>query len=193
MENIEKIARFEEAINKESEAKAKAVLSAAENRAREAVSSADDVYLEKVYNFVSTETKNIKRKYAKLVSQKEFEASKSVFAHRSQAVEAFFEDMAKEISDFAKTPEYQQDLANLLSEIEKENGFASDTVAYVKAEDAEAVKKLYPSLNVKADKKIKLGGVTVFYPNKSLYIDKTFDSAFEQQKDEFVNNGLMQL
>ncbi len=193
MENIEKIARFEEAINKESEAKAKAVISAAEHRAKESVSSADDVYLEKVYNFVSTETKNIKRKYAKLVSQKEFEASKTVFVHRNRAVEAFFEDMAKEISDFSKTPEYQQDLANLLSEIEKENGFASDTVAYVKAEDAEAVKKLYPSLNVKADKKIKLGGVTVFYPNKSLYIDKTFDSAFEQQKEEFVNNGLMQL
>lgn len=193
MENIEIIARFEEEINKESEAKAKALISAAEARSKQSVSSADEEYLDKVYNWVSTETKKVKRKYSKLVSQKEFEASKSVFVHRSQAVEAFFEDMAKEISDFAKTPEYRQDLTKLLSEIEKENGFDSDTVAYVKAEDMEAVKKLYPSLNVKADKKIKLGGVTVFYPGKSLYIDKTFDSAFEQQKEEFVNNGLMQL
>lgn len=193
MENMEKTARFEEAIKAESEAEANAVLSAAQTRAKEAVSCADEEYLEKIYNLVSTETKNIKRKYEKLVSQKDFEASKAVFAHRSETVEAFFKDMAKEISDFAKTDEYLQDLKKTLSETEKENAFDTDTVAYVKAEDVDKVKKLYPSLNVKADKKIKLGGVNVFYPKKSLYIDKTFDNAFEQQKEEFVNNGFMQL
>ena len=171
---MEKTARFEEAIKAESEAEANAVLSAAQTRAKEAVSCADEEYLEKIYNLVSTETKNIKRKYEKLVSQKDFEA-------------------AKEISDFAKTDEYLQDLKKTLSETEKENAFDTDTVAYVKAEDVDKVKKLYPSLNVKADKKIKLGGVNVFYPKKSLYIDKTFDNAFEQQKEEFVNNGFMQL
>lgn len=193
MENIEKIARFEEAIKAESEAEANAVLSAAQTRAENAVSCADEEYLEKVYHMVSNETKNIKRKYAKLVSQKDFEASKAVFAHRSNVVEAFFEDMAKEISDFAKTEDYVKDLEKNLSETEKENGFDKDTVIYVRAEDVEKVKKLYPSLNVKSDKKIKLGGVTVFYPQKSLYIDKTYDNAFEQQKEEFVGNGFMQL
>lgn len=193
MENIEKIARFEEAIKAESEAEANAVLSAAQTRAENAVSCADEEYLEKVYHMVSNETKNIKRKYAKLVSQKDFEASKAVFAHRSNVVEAFFEDMAKEISDFAKTEDYVKDLEKNLSETEKENGFDKDTVIYVRAEDVEKVKKLYPSLNVKSDKKIKLGGATVFYPQKSLYIDKTYDNAFEQQKEEFVGNGFMQL
>lgn len=193
MKNIEKIARFEEAIKAESEAEANAVLSAAQARAENAVSCADEEYLEKVYHLVSTETKNIKRKYAKLVSQKDFEASKSVFAHRSAVVEAFFEEMSKEISDFARTEDYIKDLEETLSEIEKENGFDKDTVIYVRAEDVEKTKKLFPAITVKSDKKIKLGGATVFYPQKSLYIDKTYDNAFEQQKEEFVNNGFMQL
>ncbi|MCM1298087.1 MAG: V-type ATP synthase subunit E family protein [Firmicutes bacterium] len=193
MEIIEKIARFEEAIKAESEAEANAVLSAAQTRAGEAVSCADEEYLERVYSVVSVETKNIKRKYARLVSQKEFEASKAVFSHRNRAVEEFFRDMAKEISDFTATEEYRQELKRLLSETEKESGFDPDTVAYVKAEDAELVKKLYPNLDVKTDKGIKLGGVNIFYPQRSLYVDKTLDNAFEQQKEEFVGNGFMQL
>lgn len=193
MENIEKIARFEEAIKARSEAEANSILTAARIRAEKTVSCADEEYLEKVYSVVSAETKSIKRKYAKLISRRDFEASKAVFTHRSQTVEAFFEDMAKEIADFTNTDEYSQDLKKILSEAEKEIGFDSDTVVYVKAEDVEKVKKLYPNLNVEADRKIKLGGVNVFYPKQSFYIDKTFDNAFEQQKEEFVNNGFMQL
>lgn len=193
MENIEKITRFEEAIKTESEAEISAVLSAAEARAKEAVASVDEEYLEKSYKLVSKETKNIKDKYEKLISQKGFEASKKVFAHRNEVIEVFFAEIAKEIADYSKTADYQQDLAKILSDIEKQNSFDDRTVAYVKPEDVDTVKKLYPKLKIEADKKIKLGGVTVYYPQNSMYVDKTYDNAFEQQRADFVNNEFMQL
>ncbi len=57
----------------------------------------------------------------------------------------------------------------------------------------EEVKRLYPKISVQADKNIKLGGVSVFYPSDSVYIDKTYDNSFQQQKAEFVKNAFMQI
>lgn len=193
MQNLDKIARFEEAINSAAEAEIKALVETAKAKAAQSVACADDEYLEESYQLVSSEAKNIKRKLAHAVSQKSFEASKEIFAYRSSRVEDFFEDLAKEIIDYSKTAEYDKSLSEILSEINGEKRFGDDAVIFVKPEDTEKVKKLYPSVKVQADKNIKLGGATVFYPAASIYIDKTYDNTFEQQKTEFVNNSFMQL
>lgn len=193
MQNLDKIARFEEAINGAAEAEANAILEAAEKKAEQALESADNEFLKESYQAVSAEAKSIKRKISHMVSQKSFEASKELFAYRSGRVEEFFDDLAKEISDYSKTADYVGKLSELLSEIEGQRAFEKDSVIYVKPDDTEKVKKLYPSAKVSADKNIRLGGASVFYPSASIYIDKTFDNAFRQQKAEFVNNSFMQL
>lgn len=193
MENLEKVARFEEAINKAAEAEIDALLSGAKAKADETVACADEEYLEKSYHLVSGETKNIKRKLTQMVSQKRFEASKEVFAFRNKRIEEFFDGIAKEIIEYSQSAEYEKSLAGILDDIDKEHKFSNNSVAYVKTQDEKTVKKLYPDLTVKTDKNIKLGGVTVFYPDEAIYIDKTYDNAFEQQKADFVNNSFMQL
>lgn len=190
---MEKTARFEKAINKAAESEINALLSEAKKKAEEAVKSAEQEYLDNSSNVVAEETKNIKRKLEHEVSQKEFEASKEIYAHRSRCVDSFFEELRKELETFTQTPEYQQKMKQWTEETEKENPFNEKTVIYVKPSDLDAVKKLYPNAAVSADKKIRLGGVCVFYPESSVYCDKTLDSAFEKQKEEFVNNGILQL
>ncbi|HBH94236.1 MAG TPA: hypothetical protein DDX91_00665 [Ruminococcaceae bacterium] len=193
MDNLEKIARFEEAINKAADDEIGALLADTKRNAREAVKCADEAYLEECYHTVSSETKNIKRKFAHEISQRKFEAAKEVFAHRSMRVEEFFDRLEEEISDFSKTPEYEKRLIALTEETEKESAFNQNTVIYVKPEDEEKLKKHFPNVKICADKKIKLGGVLVFFPERSVFADKTFDSAFAEQKAEFVNNKIMQL
>lgn len=193
MVNLEKVARFEEAINKAADGEINALLSDARKKAEEAVKCADEEYLENSYSVVAEETRNIKRKLEHEVSQKEFEASKEVFSHRSQSVDRFFEELEKELEAFSQTSEYQRKLTEWTEEIEKENAFNEKTVIYVKSSDVDIIKKHYPNVTVSADKKIRLGGVCVFYPERSVFSDKTFDSAFVQQKSEFVNNRIMQL
>lgn len=193
MNNLEKIARFEEAINKAANDEISTLLAEAKRKAQDAVKCADEEYLEECFHTVSEETKNIKRKLAHMVSQKEFEASKEIFAHRSMRVNELFENLEKEIADFSKTPEYEKRLIVLTEETEKENSFNENTVIYVKPDDVDKIKKHYPNVNVCGDKKIKLGGVSVFFPERSVFADKTFDSAFAEQKAEFVNNRIMQL
>lgn len=193
MENMEKVARFEEAINREADAEINALLSRAKEKAEEAVACADNEYLEESYRLVSGETGKIKRKLDNSVSQRSFEASKEFLSHRNKRVEEFFDALQKEIVEFSRTPEYEQRLKSIIAEINSERSITDTSVVYVKADDTEKAKKLYPNFNIKSDKNIKLGGATVFYPESSIYIDKTIDNAFVQQKADFVNNEIMQL
>ena len=189
----EKTAQFEEKINSAADAEIEALLSAAKARAEKAVSGADEEYLEKSYHVVSGETKNIKERLDHIVSQKSFEASREVFAHRNKLVDDFFSGIETKLLEYAKTDDYRQNLADILKEVNAQHAFTSSSKAYVRAEDVDAVKKLYPALQVEADKKIKLGGVTVYYPEDKIYIDRTFDNKFQEQRTAFADNDFMRL
>ena len=128
-----------------------------------------------------------------MVSQKSFEASREIFAHRNELIEVFFDGIAKKLLDYAKTDDYRKNLADILKEVNTQHAFTSTSKAYVRAEDVDTVKKLYPDLQVEADRKIKLGGVTVYYPEDRIYIDKTFDNTFAEQRTAFADNDFMRL
>ena len=189
----DKIAQFEEKINAAADAEIEALLSDAKAHAEQAISGADEEYLEKSHNVVSDGTRNIKRQLEHMVSQKSFEASREIFAHRNKLVEDFFDGIAKKLQDYAKTDDYRQNLTDILKELNAERTFTSSSKAYVRAEDVDTVKKLYPTLQVETDRKIKLGGVTVYYPEDKIYIDKTFDNTFAEQKTAFADNDFMRL
>ncbi len=193
MENLDKAARFEEAINSAAEAEISALLDAAEEKASKALASADEEFLEEGDKFVSEETKRIKNSIDREVSRKSFEASKDIFAFRNKRIEEFFNAAADEIIRYSKTEAYKASLKDLLLKINGERQLDDRCIIYVKESDTEEVKKLYPKLSVKADKNIKLGGASVFYPSDSIYIDKTYDNSFDRQKAEFVNNAFMQI
>ena len=189
----DKVAQFEEKINAEADAEIEALLSEARARAEKAISGADEEYLEKSYNVVSGKTKDIKRRLDHTVSQKSFEASREIFAHRNKLVEDFFDGIAKKLQDYAKSDDYRKNLADILKDVNTQHAFTSTSKAYVRAEDVDTVKKLYPALQVEADRKIKLGGVTVYYPEDKIYIDRTFDNTFEEQKTAFADTDFMRL
>ena len=189
----DKVAQFEEKINAAADAEIEALLSEARARAEKAISGADEEYLEKSYHVVSGETKNIKTRLDRMVSQKSFEASREIFAHRNKLVEDFFDGIAKRVLDYVKTDDYRKNLADILKEVNAGHAFTPTSKAYVRAEDVDTVKKLYPTLQVEADQKIKLGGVTVYYPEDKIYIDRTFDNTFREQRTAFADTDFMRL
>ena len=189
----DKIVQFEEKINAAADAEIEAMLSEAKARAEKAVAGADEEYLERSYHVVSGRTKDMKRRLDHMVSQKSFEASREIFAHRNKLVEDFFDGIAGKLLDYAKTDDYRQNLADILKDVNTQHAFTSTSKAYVRAEDVDTVKKLYPALQVEADRKIKLGGVTVYYPEDKIYIDRTFDNTFAEQKTAFADTDFMRL
>ncbi len=193
MENLDKAARFEEAINGAADAEISALLDAAGEKAKKTVASADEEFLEEGYKFVTGETKRVKNGIDREVSRKSFESSKEIFAHRNKCIEEFFVRAAEEIIGYTKTDAYKESLKDILLKIQGERPFEDDCVIYVKESDKEEAGKLYPKLSVRADRNITLGGASVFYPSDSIYIDKTYDNSFERQKAEFVKNAFMQI
>lgn len=193
MDNMEKTAKFEQAINSAADAEIKGYLEQAQKAAEEALKSVNTEYLDKSDNSFLSETEKIKKSFEHQLSQKQFDASREVFAHRTKRVEELFSQLKQEIADFTQTYEYENKLFEIIKEIEGDYPFDEATVLYVRQKDLDKVKEKYPKLKVEVDKKIKLGGVSVFYPNMSLFLDKTFDNSFENQKAEFVNNKIMQL
>lgn len=193
MEILDKSNFFEEAINSAADAEINALLDAAREKAAKILASAGEKFSEEDNQFVLSETKRIKNSIDKEVSQKSFEASREVFVHRNKRVEEFFDNAAEEIIRYSETEDYKSGLKDLLLKISEERTIEDKCVIYAKESDIETVKKLYPSLSVKEDKNIRLGGVSVFYPSDSVYIDKTYDSTFNQQKAEFVKNAFMQI
>ena len=189
----DKLMQFEEKINSAADAEAETLLSEAKSRAEKAISGADEEYLERSYHVVSGETKNIKVRLDHMVSQKSFEASREVFAYRNKLVDDFFDGIAAKLLDYAKTDDYRQNLADILKEVNTQRSFTAQSKAYVRAEDVDTVKKLYPDLQVEADRNIKLGGVTVYYPEDKIYIDRTFDNKFQEQRTAFADNDFMRL
>ena len=189
----DKLVQFEEKINSEADAEIEALLSEAKARAEKVIIGADEEYLEKSYHVVSGKIKDIKRRLDHTVSRKSFEASREIFAHRNKLVEDFFDGVAKRVLDYVKTDDYRQNLADILKEVNAQHAFTPQSKAYVRAEDVDTVKKLYPTLQVEADKKIKLGGVTVYYPEDRIYIDRTFDNTFAEQKTAFADTDFMRL
>ena len=102
-DDIEKIARFEQEINKQADAEIETILSTAREKADEAVKIANEEYIEDSYHTVSGAVKDIKRRYERMVSQKSFEASRQVIAHRSGRVDEFFAQLEQKIKAYANT------------------------------------------------------------------------------------------
>lgn len=193
MTEIDKVALFERLINSAADAEADKLLTSAERRAEETLKCADEEYIDEAYQDVSAETKKIKKNLERKVSQENFESSKELLTYRQNLSEEFFKEIYDKIVSYSNCERYEKRLAVILSEVYLQRVFSEDTVIFVRPSDVDKVKKLYPKNQIKADKKIKLGGVSVFYSNDKIYIDRTFDSAFEQQKAAFAENDFMRL
>ena len=194
-DKIDIISHFEEAINKETCFEIENILAAARKQADDMLACEDDKLLEASYHLVSDSTKKIVEKTAQTVSQASFSASKDIVAHRNNIVEVLFAGIIQKIKEWTKTPEYAVKLEKMVSDANAEQKFYSEVVLNVKLEDLAAAQKIAAAYGVKAqaDRTIKLGGVSVYYPAEHRYIDKTLDDAFQAQKNGFVNNPEMQL
>lgn len=195
-ENKDKLTRFEEAVNMEISAEIDNILENAKKQAEEIVTAADSEYSENSSTKISDSTKQIKSKMEHLVSQESFSSEREVLAFRNKLVEDFFAEISGKVIEFSSSVKYEAFLEKLLNELNSEKAFYKGVTVFVKPSDeqkAMQAAKKFNVLEVKTDKMIKLGGVSVFYPNESQYIDKTLDDAFRLQKEKFVNNPEMQL
>ena len=122
------------------------------------------------------------------------EGQRELFVERVKMTESIFGKAADKLKEFTETDAYTQKLSDSAKEIA---GFFGDKacVLYVNERDlgtAESLKQFFAgSVEVKADKTIKIGGSKGYCADMAIIADETLDSKLEAQREWFIENATL--
>ena len=187
-----KSSNFLNAIKKYNEEERSKVVREMEDKKAEAIKKAEtegkadaDKYIKKL---ISAEKSEITGKYA----VKNLEAQGSVFKTRDEMVSTIFQRSEDKLIDFSETPEYKDKLlafAKEIADIFKDNS----CIIYVKEDDLKFEKDIKSVFSgeaeVKADIKIRIGGLRGFCEKLEIVADNTLDSKLESKRASFLKNA----
>lgn len=195
-DNTEKIGRFQEAINSAASAEIDRLVSEAAKEIEISLKDTEANLAEEYERVVAERTAQLQSERDRAISRKSFSVSKETIAYRSKLVDELFDEVYREITEYALSDGYKAKLKATLAEINGQFAFYDGVTVFAKDKDVETVAELvkaYNGVNVKADGNIRLGGITVVYPKENRCVDKTLDDAFRASKEGFVNNAELQL
>ena len=188
----ERIEALGEDIIANAESQAAEIINNAEIQAQELIINAREKYQRDEESQVAHDKHETDVTYSKAISQKDFLAQKTVLAHRNQKVNELFECAYKKLEEYSFTNEYVIHLKKLLERANSRIRFYSGCIVYCAQKDEEVVSSI-SAMNTVCDTNIRLGGITVYYPQERLYIDLTFDSALEKQRKDFTSHAELSL
>ena len=181
-----KLRKFSQAVYKEVDEQIFSILEEAAVMKEEIIESSTDEGLEIAYDRIKDQKKRIEQKYVRQISSSELENQRRVLLHRKKLEDLVFENVKYDLIRFTKTDSYKGWLKEKLKSVT----FA-DSIS-VRAEDAELFKEL-TSIAVTTDNSIKLGGFFAHNENQGTIIDLTLDTMLGDEKEAFINRGLLKL
>lgn len=128
------------------------------------------------------------------ISAKKLNSNRNILLHRQQLSDKIFANVEKRLSDFRNSDKYEDYLLKLVkSSAEKfpdEKGF----VFIGKADEKykEMLEKA-SGFNVEIKPSITLGGLIVVFSGINVVLDSSFDSALEEEKENFCNTSQLAL
>lgn len=182
-----KLRKFSQAVYKEVDEQIFSILEEAAVMKEEILESSTDEGLEIAYDRIKDQKKKIEQKYVKQISSCELENQRRVLLHRIKLENLVFENVKYDLIRFTKSDSYKLWLKEKLSAISQH-----DAVINVRAEDAELVRSL-TDMTVCDDQTIKLGGFSALDEKKGTIIDNTLDTMLCDEKEAFINRGLLKL
>lgn len=182
---------FFDAVNAQVEAETEAIIRECEEEKKKIVRKANDTFTKRAYNDVKDNAKKSSGKYALVANKAEFEAHKEILRHRNLLIDKLFIEIEEKISEFRKTDDYRNFLVGSLETEEK----TDNMIVYLMPDDMKYIGLLKKVTDVefKTDSSVKHGGLSVCYPDKSVIIDKTFDTLINDEKRIFASSGVLML
>lgn len=182
---------FFDAVNAQVEAETNAIIKDSEEEKKKIVKKANDTFTKRAYDDVKDNAKKSSGKYALIANKAEFEAHKEILKYRNSLVDKLFSEVEDKLSEFRKTDEYKAFLEKSLENEKK----SDDMIVYLMSDDMKYKDSLAKIADVefKVDTSIKLGGLSVCYPDELIIIDKTFDTLISDEKRIFASSGILML
>jgi vacuolar-type H+-ATPase subunit E/Vma4 len=184
-----KLARFIGAVNDEIDGKVAVIIKNAEAEREKIISEAEEEAENAATKLYDTSIKRIQNKFTRETSQQEFSGKKTILRHREELTEKLFAQVEEKLAALRNSPEYIDIIVKKMLVTPIENGaeilLSPDDMKYV-----DTLKKAVKNeVQFKAEESIEKGGFSVFNKAAGTIIDKTFDSALDEQKQAFINKN----
>ena len=188
--NNEKLQRFIDAVNDETERKVSEMLGEAEDEKKAILSEAERESDEFADRYFSNGNKKNGNRYVRDISRAELEMKKEVLRRREELTDEMFSVIKERLISYHNDPKYVDMLIKNLLLLRVSDG-AEIFLAPEDMKYADTLKKAIRSENVvfTPDEKIKFGGVSVYNKDSGTISDKTFDMAVEEQRRLFANRN----
>lgn len=189
-EGNEKLKKFIDSVNDDIDERVAQLLEEAEEEKQEILASAEEASRSNAENHYDLKKRKTDSGYVKELSKSEFELKKNVLRRRTELTDSVFEAVKERIKEYRKTVSYADGLVRALLLLNV-SGKAEIRLAPEDMKYADALSKAVRSEDVTfvGDSSITLGGFSVYIPEKSIIIDKTFDMALEEQRKAFVGRN----
>lgn len=189
-EKKEKLQKFIAAVNGEVEMRVGEILAEAENEKKRIISAAEEKGRNEAEKYLDEKKRNSGRDFVREISRAELDAKREVLLYREELTEKLFSDVKGRIEAYRKTDAYLKKLEEMLASSDI-SGNAEIRLAPEDMKHADKLKKSVPSsVEIKTDSNIRLGGLSVYFRDKGIVIDKTFDLALEEQREEFTASNV---
>ncbi len=181
----EKLKVFIDAVNDEIDVEVSRILADAEERRKAVLAEAESFSAAETVKINGSASLKNGSVYLRDVSKAELNMKKSVIEHRDELADTVFDAVEKKLAEIRKDL-----IKNLLLMHVSDNSeifLSPDDMKY-----ADTLKKAIPSCNAEflPDEKIRLGGLAVYNTEKGIILDKTFDSAVEEQRRVFTEKNV---
>ena len=178
-----KLEKFSESVNSEVEEHISKILGEADELCSEKLEKAEDDALLDAYNKIQKSVRDTEAKYRRMYALEEQKFRMDVLKHREELSDKIFGGIEKKLAEFAASEKYGD---YLFSIAEGENLSGRGEIAVSPRDKAygEKLGEKY-GCEVKLDDSIELGGLMIIDKEQGMIIDKTFDSAIEEQKKAF--------
>ena len=191
----EKLNKFKLAVFSGVEQQAQDIVSEAQLQQKQRLSEAKMQTKSEMDSQLEIIEKQYEADKVRAVSSRKLEAQRNVLTHRSEMMQKVFDTVCKNLSEFCGSDKYPDELKARLDKIAQQTQGKKCT-AYFARRDMELGTQLCEgtSFTPQQSQSITLGGVTVICEETGIAYDSSFDTALEQEKQNFLKaSGLAQI
>lgn len=179
----EKLERFVNSVNMETTEKINAILADAQAEKHRRIEQAEDEALTEAYNQIQMSVKESEAEYRREYALRQQNLRMNELKHRDVLTDNIFKAVREKINMFIASDKYKEYILSLA----KDDNINSESVVMISGRDSDYKEILEKSAGCKVeiDPDIEIGGVSIVNPARGIVIDKTLDSAFEEQRKNF--------
>lgn len=189
----EKLQRFENIIFSDVDAKVNATIEEADRNKENALSEHQEKIMDKYFDYMQDQVHLIQSDIKRQMAKAELSAKRELLLYRNQISDKVFQNVKKQLSDFAQSDDYPTYLTDSIRDC-LQNQSMQDVKILVRKEDLHLLQEneFTQQFAIEQDSSIQLGGFILLDKSAGTMIDQSFDSKLDELFSYFIQtSGLM--